>query len=144
MLVQARSGERIAILPNTVTCNRSPRHFARRLHWESGMYENEGGAVRKSTLNSKIATGCTPSEFAQRQQDQRDQDARSSWDPPSDSKSYRETWNNAVDYIIPGIPLSTVEYREPPAQGILPSGLGPDAEDKQVQHRIAGFDCRKE
>ena len=37
------------------------------------------------------------------QQHQRDQDARSSWDPPSESKSYRETWNNAVDYRIPGI-----------------------------------------
>ena len=42
------------------------------------------------------------------QQDQRDQNARSSWDPPSESKSYRETWNNAVDYRIPGILLSTV------------------------------------
>ena len=43
------------------------------------------------------------------QQHQRDQDARSSWDPPSESKSYRETWNNAVDYRIPGILLSTVD-----------------------------------
>ena len=39
------------------------------------------------------------------QQDQREQDARSSRDQPSESKSYRETWNNAVDYRIPGIPL---------------------------------------
>ena len=30
------------------------------------MYENEGGALHKSTLNSRIATGYTQSEFAQR------------------------------------------------------------------------------
>ena len=46
------------------------------------------------------------------QQDQRDQDARSSWDPPSEPKSYRETWNNAVDCRILGIPLSTVEQQD--------------------------------
>ena len=46
------------------------------------------------------------------QQDQQDQDARSSWDPKSDSKGYVETWNNAVDCRIPGIPLSTVEQQE--------------------------------
>ena len=46
------------------------------------------------------------------QQDLRGQDARSSWDPPSDSKSYGETCNNAVDYRILGIPLSTVEQQD--------------------------------
>ena len=46
------------------------------------------------------------------QQDQRDQDARSSWDPPNESKSYRETWNNAVDNRIPGTPISTVEQQD--------------------------------
>ena len=46
------------------------------------------------------------------QQDLRGQDARSSWDPPSDSKSFRETCNNAVDCRIPGIPLSTVEQQD--------------------------------
>ena len=71
------------------------------------MHENEEGALPTSTLNSKIATGCTQSE-----QDQRDQDARSSWDPPSESKSYRETSNNAVDSRIPGIHLSTVEQQD--------------------------------
>ena len=46
------------------------------------------------------------------QQDQRIQEARSSWDSLSDSKSYGETWNNAVDYRIRGIPLSTVEQQD--------------------------------
>ena len=68
ILVQfkARSAERIAILPNNVTCSCSLQHTARRLHWESGMHENEGRALPKDTLNSKIATGCTQIEFAQR------------------------------------------------------------------------------
>ena len=43
------------------------------------------------------------------QQDPQSRDARwLSWDPSSASKTYGETWNNAVDYISPGIPLSTV------------------------------------
>ena len=83
------------------------------------------------------------------QQDQRDRDVRSSWDPPSESRSYRDTWNNAADYRIPVIPLSIVEQqdtnrqnkvkkliekvREPSAQGILPSGLEPDAADQQAR-----------
>ena len=82
-------------------------------------------------------------------QDQRDQEARSSWDPPSE-RSYRETWNNAVDYRILVILLSTLEQQDTnrqnkvkkliekfenhqPAQGILPSRLEPDAEDQRVQ-----------
>ena len=45
------------------------------------------------------------------QQDQQEQDARSSCDHPSGSKSSGETWCNNVDYRIRGIPLSTVEQR---------------------------------
>ena len=57
-------------------------------------------------------TGCVKSNSQCGQQDLRGQDARSSWDPPSDSKSYEETSNNAVDFRIPGIPLSTVEQQD--------------------------------
>ena len=67
---------------------------------------------QKGTLNSKTATVCTQSEFAQRSTRSTRQDARSSWVPPSDSKSYGETWNNAVDNIIPGILLSTVAQKD--------------------------------
>ena len=69
---------------------------SRRLHWEGGMYENEGGALPKSTLNSKMATVGTRSEFAQRSIRSRRK---------SESKSYRETSNDAVDYRIPGMPF---------------------------------------
>ena len=43
------------------------------------------------------------------QQDQREQDARPSWEPSSASKSYGETCNNTVDYRTSGVPLSAVE-----------------------------------
>ena len=35
--------------------------------------------------------------------------ARSSWDPPSETKSSRETWNNTVDYRVHPHTLSAVE-----------------------------------
>ena len=41
------SGERIAILPDKVACNRPLRHTSRRLHCESDMCENEGGTLPK-------------------------------------------------------------------------------------------------
>ena len=42
-------------------------------------------------------------------QDPQSQEARSSWEPSSDSKSYGETCNNTVDHRISGVPLSAVE-----------------------------------
>ena len=45
------------------------------------------------------------------QQDPQNQDARSSWDRSSDSKSYWEICNNTVDYRILGVPLSAVEHQ---------------------------------
>ena len=47
------------------------------------------------------------------QQDQQEQDARTSCDHPSASdRSSRETWCNNVDYRIPGIPHSAVEQQD--------------------------------
>ena len=45
------------------------------------------------------------------QQDPEDQDARSSWEASSDSKSYGETCNSTVDHRILGVPLSAVEQQ---------------------------------
>ena len=45
------------------------------------------------------------------QQDLRSQEARSSWDPSSDSKSYGETCGNMVDHRISGVPVSAVEQQ---------------------------------
>ena len=44
-------------------------------------------------------------------QDPQNQDAISSWEPSSDSKSYGEICNNTVDRIIPGVPLSAIEQQ---------------------------------
>ena len=71
------------------------------LYWESGVYENSGWALPQGSLNSESTT-C---------RDPQSQDARSSWDPSNDSKSYGETWNTAVDYRISGMPLTTVEQQ---------------------------------
>ena len=94
------------------------------------------------------------------QQDQRDQDAKSSLDPPKESKSYRgnleqhrwlqSSWHTPFDSRTVGYksPKQGQEVdrkvRQPSAQGILLSGLEPDADDQQVQQRIAGFDRRHE
>ena len=61
------------------------------------MYENEGGALSKSSLNSKIFTDCIQSEFAQRS---------------TRSTRPRRKINNVVDYRIPDIPFSTVEQQD--------------------------------
>ena len=61
-----------------------------------------------------------------------------------------------MDYRISGVPLSAVEQQDTTREnkvkkliekfenhkhkGIIPSGLEPDAENQQVQQRIAGFD----
>ena len=90
-------------------------------------------------------------------QDPQSQEARSSWEPSSDSNSYGETCSNIVDHRIS---WSTSfrsraaefitreqsqkvdrEVREPPAQGILPSGFEPD---QQVQRTVEGFNRRHE
>ena len=59
-------------------------------------------------FGSKSATGCTQIELAI----PRSQDARSSWDPSGDSKSYGETSRNIVDDRISGVPLSAVEQQD--------------------------------
>ena len=73
------------------------------------MYENTGGVLPEGSLKPRVVL---KSNSKYGQQDLRSQDARSSWDPPSDSKSHGENWNNAVDYRIPGLPLSTVEQHD--------------------------------
>ena len=162
ILVQfkADSRERFAILPNTVTCSRSLQHTTRSSHWKSGMYENSGGALPKSSLNSKIATGCTQTECAQRSTRPTMPRRKTILGPMKWIEELRgnleqrrwlqNSWHTTFD-------IQTAEYksqrqgqefdrklREPPAQGILPSGLKSDPEDQQVQQRIAGFDHRHE
>ena len=98
---EARSRERLAILPNTITCSRSLQHTICSSHWESGMCEDTGWALPEVSLNSESATCCIEIELAI-------WSTRSS----SSSKSYGETCNNTVDYRISGVPLSAVEQQD--------------------------------
>ena len=59
-----RAQERSAILPDTVTCSRSPQHTACSLHWGSGMCENSGWALPEVSLDSERATSRAKIELA--------------------------------------------------------------------------------
>ena len=61
---EARSRERLAILPNTATRSRSPRHTTHSLHWESVMYEDTGGALQEGSPHSESTTYRTEIELA--------------------------------------------------------------------------------
>ena len=63
--------------------------------------------TKKGTLDSESTAGCTESL-----QDQREQDAGTSYDQPSGSKMPWETGSNTVDYRILGVPISAVEQQD--------------------------------
>ena len=93
-------------------------------------------------------------------QDSQNQDAGSSWEPSSDSKSYGETCNNTADHRISGVPLSAVEQqnttRENKVKRLIDKlenhkhkesfiqDLRQTGEDQQVQQRMARLDRRHE
>ena len=101
---EARSRERLSILPNTVTCSRSLQHTTCSLHWESGMKTTDE-VHQKVRLTPRVPRVVLKSNGLQ---DPLNQDARSSWEP---SRSYGETCNNTVDHRIAGEPLSAVEQQ---------------------------------
>ena len=79
-----------------VACSRPLQHTTCSLHWESGMYEDTGWALPKGSLSPTVPRVVLKSSSQYGQQDPQSQDARSSWEPSNDSKSFRETWNNTV------------------------------------------------
>ena len=108
----ACSKERPAFLPNTVTCSRSLQHTISSLHWESGMYGNTGWALSNGSLFPRVPRVVLKSNSQYGQQDLQNQDARSSWEPSCDAKSYGETCKDTVDYRTSGVPLSAVEQQD--------------------------------
>ena len=56
-----------------------------------------------------VHTTLCPITCATKKKYPQNQDARSSWEPSSDSNSYGETCNRTVDHRIAGVPLSAVE-----------------------------------
>ena len=91
--------------------------------------------IQKVRLTPRVPQVVLISNSQNSQRGLRNQEARSSWDPSSDSESYGETCSNVVDYRISWVPLSAVEQQkyntweqgqevdrevsEPPTQGIL-------------------------
>ena len=67
---------------------------------------------QKVRLTPRVSRVVLKSNSQHGQQNPQSQDARSSWEPSSDSKSYGETCNNIVDYRISGVPLSAVEQQD--------------------------------
>ena len=64
MKFEARSGERIAILLNTVTYSRSLQHTACDLYWESAIHEHWCRTPLQSVSIPKVPASCTHAEFA--------------------------------------------------------------------------------
>ena len=62
-------------------------------------------------LTPRVPRAVLKSNSQYGQRDPRSQEARSSWDPSCDSKSYGETCSNIVGYRISGVPLSAVEQQ---------------------------------
>ena len=71
--------------------------------------KTQGGAPPKGALNSENVTSRAQITSQYGPQDPQSQETRSSWEPPSDSKSNRGTCSNTVHHRISGVPLSAVE-----------------------------------
>ena len=82
---ETRSRERIAILSNTVACNRPQQHTSSCSHRESGMHEDKRMSFTKRYA---LLQECQVLQY------QREQDARKSFDQPGGSKSSWETGSN--------------------------------------------------
>ena len=149
---EARSRERLAILPNKVTCSRSLQHTACSLHWESGMYEDTEWALPEGSLNSESATCRTKIELeiwwtrctTPRRKITHQANRRVAEKPgtaPLTTEFLAHTfdsWTAGCNTWKQGQEVGR-EVREQQTWGILPSGLEPDAEDLQVQQRIEGL-----
>ena len=71
--------------------------------------ETQEELYQKVRLTPRLPRVVVKSNSQYGPQDPQSQEARSSWEPSSDSKSYGETCNNTVDHRISGVPLSAVE-----------------------------------
>ena len=105
--LKTRSEEMIAILPNTITRDRSLTRTEKAvcMKTKEELYQKVYRSPRlpRVVLEANSQSG---------QLDQQEQDARTSCNHPSASQSFRESWCNNVDYRIPGILLSTVEQQD--------------------------------
>ena len=64
---------------------------------------------QKTRLTPRMSRVVLKSNSQDGPQDAQSQEARSSWESPSESKSFGETCSNTVDHRVSGVPLSAVE-----------------------------------
>ena len=122
-----------AILPNAVTV--VLHNTLRAAFIEKAVcMKTHGELHQKVRLTPRVPRVVPKSNSQCGQQDPQNQDARSSWEPSSDSKSYEETCNNTVDSRISGVPHSAVEQQDTIREN--------NGEDQQVQQKIARLDRR--
>ena len=107
---ETRSRKKMAVLPDKVACNRSLRPVC--IEKVVCMKTKEELDHKMCSINSKIATGCTQSEFAQRSTRSTRTRRKNILCPTQRMEEFQETWNNTVDYRIPGIPPTTVEQQD--------------------------------
>ena len=126
---------------------------------EKGCMNTTDELHQKVRLTPRVPRVVIKSNSQHGQQDPQNQDARSSWEPSCDSKSYGEICNNTVDHRISGV-LSAVEQQNTTRENkfkrliekfenhtrkeIIYSGLETDGEDQQVQRTIGRLDRRHE
>ena len=98
---------------NTVTCNRPLQHTLLGVCIEILVcVKTKEELYHKVYLTPGLPRVVLKANSHNVQQDQQEQDARTSCDRPSGSQGSGETWCNNVDYRIPGIPLSAVEQQD--------------------------------
>ena len=111
MLVQfeVRSTKRTAILSNKVKRSYPLWHTACRVHWESGVHEDQGYQRESVILRPRVvleAYSQCGSQYLLVQE------ARSSWESQQDAESHGETRSNTADCRILGFSISTVKLQD--------------------------------
>ena len=92
---------------NSIIRNGLIQHTTCFLHW----VKTQNELHQKFRLTPRVPRVVLKSNSQHGQQDPRSQDARSSWEPSSDSKSYGEICSNIADYRVSGVPLSAVKQQ---------------------------------
>ena len=109
---EARSRERLAIFYQTrshadVLCNTLPAACMER----AVCVKTQDELHQRVRLTPRVPRVVLKSNLQYGLQDPQSQDARSSWEPSSFSKSYGEICNNTLDHRISGVLLSAVEQQ---------------------------------
>ena len=107
---EARPRERSAILPDTVTCSRYNTLPTACIE-KAVCMKTQDELYQKVRWTPRVPRVVLKSNSQYGPQDPQNQDARSPWEPSSDSKSYGEICNNTVDHRVLGVPLSASTSR---------------------------------